>query len=186
MSAPASPLTLGQLLRSQWLLLLAVALWCWAASVSPDRAFEALGVTLRTFGSVLPLVIAVMGLIGLIQALVRPERISGLLGREAGWRALWLAAVCGMVLIGPAYLIFPLLMSLHRQGARWAVVATILASYAVKIQMIPLEVGFLGWRFSVARALLTLLFAVPFGLLVEWLVEAGAGRRGKAKGVAEP
>jgi uncharacterized membrane protein YraQ (UPF0718 family) len=157
------------------LLLLAIGLWCWAAWVSPGRALAALDVTLRTFGSVLPLVFAVMGLIGLIQALTSPEQVARLLGREAGWRALWLAALCGMALIGPAYLIFPLLMSLHRQGARWAVVATVLASYAVKIQMIPLEVGFLGWRFSLARTLLTLIFAVPFGLAVEWLVEGRLG-----------
>lgn len=179
MSAPASPMTWRQLLSSQWLLLLAIGLWCWAVWASPERAFEALGVSLRTFASVLPLVVAVMGLVGLIQALIKPERISRLLGREAGWRALFLGALCGMVLIGPAYLIFPLLMTLHRQGARWAVVATILASYAVKIQMIPLEVGFLGWRFSLARTLLTLAFAVPFGLAVEWLVEGrNSHRRG--------
>lgn len=171
-------MTWWQVVRSQWLLLLALGLWCWAAWASPERAFEALGISLRTFASVVPLVIAVMGLVGLIQTLVNPERISRLLGREAGWRALFLAAVCGMVLIGPAYLIFPLLMTLHRQGARWAVVATILASYAVKIQMIPLEVGFLGWRFSLARTLLTLAFAVPFGLAVEWLVEGKPSRRG--------
>lgn len=171
-------MTWWQVVRAQWLLLLALGLWCWAAWASPERAFEALGISLRTFASVVPLVIAVMGLVGLIQTLIKPERISRLLGREAGWRALFLAAVCGMVLIGPAYLIFPLLMTLHRQGARWAVVATILASYAVKIQMIPLEVGFLGWRFSLARTLLTLAFAVPFGLAVEWLVEGKLNRRG--------
>lgn len=177
MSAPAKRLTWRQLLRSQWLLLLAVSLWFWAAWFSSERAFEALGVAIRTFGSVLPLVFAVMGLIGLIQALTNPERISRLLGREGGWRGLWLAALCGMALIGPAYLIFPLLMSLHRQGARWAVIAIVLASYAVKIQMIPLEVGFLGWRFSLARTLLTLAFAVPFGLVVERLVEGRVSRR---------
>jgi uncharacterized membrane protein YraQ (UPF0718 family) len=175
-SAHSPRKTWWQLLHSQWLLLLAIGLWCWAAWASPERALAALGVTLRTFGSVLPLVFAVMGLIGLIQSLTSPERVSRLLGREAGWRALWLAALCGMALIGPAYLIFPLLMSLHRQGARWAVVATVLASYAVKIQMIPLEVGFLGWRFSLARTLLTLIFAVPFGLAVEWLVEVRLSR----------
>ena len=162
-----------QLLRSQWLLLLAIGLWCWAAWASPERAFAALGVALRTFGSVLPLVFAVMGLIGLIQALTSPERVSRLLGREGGWRALCLAALCGMVLIGPAYLIFPLLMSIRRQGARWAVIVTVLASYAVKVPMIPLEIEFLGWQFSLARSVLTILFAIPCGLAVEAIMEMG-------------
>ncbi len=64
-------------------------------------------------------------------------------------------------------MIFPLLMTVRRQGARWAVVTIVLAAYAVKLPMIPLEVGFLGWPFSLGRSLLTVLFAFPVGLLVE-------------------
>ncbi|WP_268747550.1 hypothetical protein [Geoalkalibacter subterraneus] len=41
--------------------------------------------------------------------------------------------------------------------------------------MLPLEAGYLGWEFSLARTLLTLLFAVPVGLLVEMLM----GEKGK-------
>ncbi len=62
-------------------------------------------------------------------------------------------------------------MSIHRQGARWAVVTIVLTSYAVKLQMIPIEVGFLGWPFSLGRALVTLALAIPTGLLVEALME---------------
>ena len=93
-----------------------------------------------------------------------------MVGQESGWSGLLLAAVCGTILIGPAYIIFPLLMSLHQQGARWAVIATVLAAYTVKIPMIPLEVLFLGWKFSLVRGMLTILFAIPMGLLLEKLM----------------
>ena len=82
-----------------------------------------------------------------------------------------IATLCGTLLIGPAYIIFPLLMSIKKQGARWAVIGIVLTSYAVKLQMIPIEVGFLGWPFSIGRALITLLIAIPAGLLLEALME---------------
>lgn len=170
--------TLWTLLRSQWLLLLAIALYGWAFSVAPDRALEALKIAGTSFSSVLLLIVAVMGLVGVIQVWISRDLISRLLGRQGGFRAFLIAAACGTVLIGPAYIIFPLLMSIRAQGARWGVIVTVLAAYAVKIPMIPLEVQYLGWGFSLTRSFLTILFAIPIGLAVEAIMErpAAVGR----------
>jgi uncharacterized membrane protein YraQ (UPF0718 family) len=121
--------------------------------------------------SVVPLIISVMGLVGLVQVWISRDAVSKLLGKEGGVKALLIAVGCGTLLIGPPYVIFPLLMTIRRQGARWAVVTIVLAAYAVKLPMIPLEVGFLGWPFSLGRSILTLAFAIPTGLLVEKVME---------------
>ena len=157
-------------LRSQWLLTLALALYAWALAVAPARAGQALRYSGELLLSVSVLVLAVMGLVGLVQVWISRDTVARLLGEEGGAKALLLAALCGTLLIGPPYVIFPLLMTVRRQGARWAVVTIVLAAYAVKLPMIPLEVGFLGWPFSLGRSLLTLLFAFPTGLLVERLM----------------
>ncbi len=162
-----------QWFRSQWLLVLALLLYGWAYLVSPERAAKALGIAAQTFGSVVLLIIAVMGLVGLTQVWISRETVGRLLGQEAGFKALLIAAFCGTLLIGPAYLIFPLLMSIRRQGARWGVIATVLAAYSVKPPMIPLEIEFLGWKFSLARSLLTIVFAIPAGLLIESIMRLG-------------
>jgi len=164
------------LVRSQWLLLATAGLYGWAFAVSPERALQALGIGGRAFASVTLIVIAVFGLVGLLQVWISRELVARLLGREAGFKALLVAAACGTILIGPAYIIFPLLMSIRRQGARWAVITTVLSAYAVKLQMIPLEVQFLGWGFSLGRSLLTVAAAIPVGLAVEWLMERSARR----------
>jgi uncharacterized membrane protein YraQ (UPF0718 family) len=174
--ASRSSFSLRALLRSQWLLLFTLLLYGWAFAVSPGGAKEALAIGARTFGSVALLIVAVMGLVGLTQVWISRDAVSRLLGREAGIKALILSALCGTMLIGPAYLIFPLLMSIHRQGARWAVIVTVLAAYAVKIPMIPLEIEFLGWGFSLTRSLMTVLFAIPCGLAVEAIMEIGHPR----------
>jgi hypothetical protein len=61
-------------------------------------------------------------------------------------------------------------MSLRRLGARWAVVAIVLAAYALKPQMLPIEAEFLGFSFALVRGGLTLLLAIPLGLAVEWFM----------------
>lgn len=175
-AAQAKPMTLWTLVRSQWLLIFAIGLLLIAFSTEPIKAQQSLLSALWLFIYIIPLLLAVMGLVGLIQTWISPDLVARLLGREGGLRALLLAAACGMILIGPAYLIFPLLAAIQRQGARWAVIGTVLTTYAVKIQMIPLEAGYLGWRFSLVRTLLTLTLAIPVGLLLEWLVERGKDR----------
>lgn len=159
------------LIRSQWLLLLTIGLYLWAFVVAPQRAGNALLVGASTFASVLLLIFAVLGLVGLLQVWISRDLIVRLLGREGGIKGLLVAALCGTLLIGPAYIIFPLLMSIRKQGARWAVITIVLSCYAVKLQMIPIEVGFLGWPFSLGRALVTVGLAIPTGLLVEALME---------------
>lgn len=161
------------LIRSQWLLLLTIALYLWAFTIAPQRAGHALSTGATTLGSVLLLIVAVFGLVGLLQTWVSRDLIVRLLGQGSGLKGLLIAALCGTLLIGPAYIIFPLLMSIKKQGARWAVIGIVLTSYAVKLQMIPIEVEFLGWPFSLGRALVTMTLAIPLGLLIEKLMERG-------------
>ena len=147
-----------------WLVSLSY-LWAW--TVAPQRASAALQSGIGLFASVSILIFAVFALVGLIQVWVGREMIAALLGREGGRRGLLIAVGCGALLIGPAYVIFPLLMSLRRLGARWAVVAIVLAAYGLKPQMLPIEAEFLGLHFALVRGGLTLLLAIPLGLVVE-------------------
>jgi len=143
------------------------ALYLWAGIVAPQQAWMALQSGMGLFASVTLLICAVFALVGLIQTWIGREMIGRVLGREGGIRGLLLAVGCGVLLIGPAYVVFPLLMSLRRLGARWAVVAIVLAAYALKPQMLPIEAEFLGLPFTLVRAGLTLLLAIPLGLAVE-------------------
>ena len=159
-----------RLLRTQWLFFATLLLYGWTFLLSPERAGQALEHATTLFLSVLLLIIAVFSLVGLLQVWISRDVIVRLLGREGGIKGLVLAAICGTFLIGPAYIIFPLLMEIQKRGARWAVITIVLTSYAVKLQMIPIEVEFLGWPFTLGRALVTIALAIPTGLLVEALM----------------
>ncbi len=158
--------------KQQRMLWLVSLLYLWAGVVAPQKASAALHAGISLFYSVSILIVAVFALVGLIQVWIGRDMIAAFLGREAGIKGLLIAVGCGAMLIGPAYVIFPLLMSLRRLGARWAVVAIVLAAYALKPQMLPIEVEFLGLPFALIRAGLTLLLAIPLGLAVEWFMPA--------------
>ncbi len=157
-------------LQQQRMLLLVFFLYCWAWTVDADRALAALVSGMTLLSSVSLLIVAIFALVGLIQTWIGSDLIASVLGRKAGIRGLLIAVGCGAILIGPAYVIFPLLMSLRKLGARWAVVTIVLAAYALKPQMLPIEIEFLGLPFALVRAGLTLALAIPLGLAVEWFM----------------
>jgi uncharacterized membrane protein YraQ (UPF0718 family) len=146
----------------------ALYLWAWAAA--PAKAAAALSYGAHLFASVLIIIVAVFALTGLIQVKIGRDFISSLLGHDSGIKGLLIALACGTLMIGPAYVIFPLLMSIKRLGARWAVVAIVLVAWAIKPQMLPIEAQFLGFPFALVRTGLILIMAIPLGLLIEWLM----------------
>jgi uncharacterized membrane protein YraQ (UPF0718 family) len=162
---------IGKLLRTHWLLVATFLLYLWAFVVNPERAARALGGGMSIFFTVCILILAVFCLIGLLQVWIGRDRIVRVLGQESGLKGLLLAVLCGTLLIGPPYVVFPLLFEIRRQGARWAVLSIVLTCYAIKLQMLPVEAGFLGWPFTLARSFIILIIAIPIGLLTEFIME---------------
>ncbi|SEA39833.1 Predicted permease [Desulfuromusa kysingii] len=158
-------------LRTQWLFSLTLIAYASTFLITPERAAKAFASAATTFSSVLLLITAVFSLVGLLQVWISKEFIVSSLGREGGIKSLVIAVLCGTLLVGPAYIIFPLLMEIQKRGARWAVVTIVLTSYTIKLQMVPIEVEFLGWPFTLGRALITIALAIPTGLLIEAIME---------------
>jgi uncharacterized membrane protein YraQ (UPF0718 family) len=157
------------LLRQRMVCIVAV-LYLWAWYSSPAKAVAALNYGAHLFASVLIIILAVFALTGLIQVKVGREMISSLLGHGSGLKGLLIALGCGIFMIGPSYVVFPLLMSVRRLGARWAVIAIVLVAWAIKPQMLPIEAQFLGLPFALVRTGLIVVMAVPLGLFIEWLM----------------
>lgn len=165
-----------QALRREILLVAVAGLYLWAFVVDRDGAGRALASGGRVFVSVVLIIVSVFGILGLFQVWVDKKKVAAHLGERAGLGTIILGAAFGTVLVGPVYVIFPLLFAIRAHGARWAVVTAILTAWAVKIPMVPLEVQFLGWRFALARTVLTFIGAVIMGFLVEWLMTLGSRR----------
>ena len=161
---------LMELARKESLVLLVVALYAWAYVASPERAARAFVLSAETTASVALIIVSVFSALGLFGVLVDKQVIGKRLGQGTGIRTLLVAAGFGTVLVGPVYAVFPLLKAFREHGARWGVIVAIMTAWAVKIPMIPLEMRFLGWEFSVVRSALTVIAAIGMGVLFDRLM----------------
>lgn len=181
MSAEKKP-TLATRLKPWRLTFAVAALYGLAAILAPTRALEAASAGARTFLGVAPIIIAVFSAMGLVQVFVDKQKLARYLGDRAGLPALLAAAGVGTILMGPVFVVFPLLKTMRDHGTSWAVITTTLTAWAVKLPMVPLEAGFLGWGFSIVRMTLTLLAAIIMGVVVDRLMR---GHDESAPGASE-
>lgn len=163
-----------ELARKESLVILVLGLYAWAYLVSPERATQALVLSAQTAASVALIIVSVFSALGLFGVLVDKQAVGRRLGHGTGIRTLLVAAGFGTVLVGPVYAVFPLLKAFREHGARWGVIVAIMTAWAVKVPMIPLEMRFLGWEFSVVRSALTVVAAIGMGVLFDRLMPAEA------------
>lgn len=163
---------LMELAKKETLPVIVIALYVAAAIAAPGKALAALKLSFGTAASVALIIMSVFAGLGLFGVLVDKQAMGRRLGKDAGLGTLLMAAGFGTILVGPVYAVFPLLKAFKDHGARWAVIATVMTAWALKVPMIPLEIRFLGWQFSLARGVLILVAAVVMGVVFEWLMNA--------------
>lgn len=161
--APA-PSKGGRRIRRAWLFPAAVLLvYGLLYLLSPDRTVLALESCARVgLSLVVPLafVIVVMFLLNL---LIRPSQVSSLLGQHAGAKAIILSLVAGIISAGPIYAWYPLLKDLKEQGAADGPIAVFLYNRAVKPFLLPVMIGYFGWRYVVVLTFLMILGSILLG-----------------------
>ena len=129
--------------------------------------------SLRAGGRILtqlgvPLCVAVSMMV-LLNRFLSPSLASRLLGRRAGLGGLLLSSVAGIVSMGPIYAWYPLFTALKDKGASAFNIANFMCCRSVKPVLIPVLLGYFGWRITGIFLLMTLtgalLTAACVGLL---------------------
>ena len=115
--------------------------------------------------SILP---AVAILIGLFAVFVPKEAVLRVMGRGTGIKGMLLSIFVGALPTGPLYVAFPMASALRKKGARICNIVVFLFAWAcIKVPQELVEFQFLGFRFMVARLVLTIVFAIIVGLIIE-------------------
>ena len=119
----------------------------------------------------LPLLVAIFGLVGLFQEFLPPDLVSAWLGGSNRLLALLLGASAGAISIGPPLAAYPLAGSLLAAGA-WppAIAAFILSWVSVGIITLPFEAQTFGVRFALLRNGISFAAAMLSGLLLGLLL----------------
>ena len=119
----------------------------------------------KTLVRLTPLMLLAFATAGLISVLISKEMVSRWMGKEAGWKGLFLGALAGAFVPGGPYVYFPLAATFLASGAEIGTVMAFIVSKNVwTVSRLPMEVALLGPEITVIRYIVTFLFPILLGI----------------------
>jgi uncharacterized membrane protein YraQ (UPF0718 family) len=149
---------------------LAVTLLLIGYSKSQDFPLKGLKSALNMTVQILPLLIFAFIVAGMIQALLPKELLSRWIGEEAGLRGIFIGTVAGGLTPGGPYVSLPVVAGLLKAGAGVGIMVAYLTAWSLwAVGRLPMEIGILGWKFTLVRLASTFIFPPLAGLIAHYL-----------------
>lgn len=135
--------------------------------VDRGKTLLSLQVAARSLRKLIPLLIAVFGMVGLFQVFLSPAQVEQALGASNGWMSLFLGASLGAVSIGPPLAAYPLAGSMLDARA-WppAVAAFVITWISIGVITLPFEASVFSIRYALLRNGIGFVVAMLVGLLL--------------------
>ncbi len=121
---------------------------------------------------IIPLLIFAFIIAGLVQTLLPRDLISTWVGDESGFRGILIGTITGALTPGGPYVSLPIAAGLLRTGASIPTMVAFVTGWSlINLARLPLEVGIMGWRFTLIHYLSVIIFAPLAGLIATLLVK---------------
>jgi len=131
------------------------------------KAKRALIMAVRVLLNILPVIFAIIILMGLLLGFVPKEYISKVIGEQAGIGGVFIVAVLGAVLHIPSLISFPLAGGLLEGGASVTSVAVFITTLTmIGMVTLPLEIKELGRRMALLRNGMSFVIAIIIGVIM--------------------
>jgi len=155
--------------------LVAVCLVVLAWSKGEGKHIEGMRSGLDLMVGIVPLLFFAFVVAGMIQVLLPSELLAKWVGTESGIRGILVGTVAGGLSPGGPYVSLPIVAGLLRSGAGVGTMVAFLTGWSLwAVARLPMEVGILGWKFTLVRVASTFFFPPIAGLIAQGL----AGGRG--------
>lgn len=119
---------------------------------------------------ILPLLIFAFIVAGMVRALLPQELLSSWVGKESGLKGILIGTVAGGLAPGGPYVSLPVAAGLLRAGAGIGTMVAFLTGWSLwAVSRLPMEVGIMGWKFTIVRLACTFFFPPMAGLIANWL-----------------
>ena len=136
-----------------------------------SRLTQVLKMTTKSLWSVIPMLLAVIGLIGLFQALITPQMLQRLFTGSSVKDTL-IGTFAGGISLGQPFLSYIIGGKLLHQGVSlYGVTSFILAFTTLGMVQLPLEVQIFGKRFTIVRNLLVIIFSLIVSIATVFTLE---------------
>jgi len=118
---------------------------------------------------ILPLLVFAFIVAGMVQTLMPGEQLARWVGAESGVRGILIGAVAGGLSPGGPYINLPIAAGLLKAGAGVGTMVAFLTAWSLwAIARLPMEVGILGWKFTLVRLACTFFFPPLAGLIAQF------------------
>jgi uncharacterized membrane protein YraQ (UPF0718 family) len=117
---------------------------------------------------VLPLLVFALIAAGMAQVIVPKEFLSKWVGEESGMRGILIGTVAGGLSPGGPYVNLPIAAGLIHAGSSVGTMVAFLTGWSLlAFNRLPMEVGILGWRFTLIRIASTFFFPPIAGWIAQ-------------------
>ncbi len=125
---------------------------------------------LKTAGSILlqilPLLIFAFIIAGMVQVIIPQEMISKWVGAGSGFRGLLIGTAIGGITPGGPFISLPIAAGMLRAGASIGTMVAFMTSWSLlAVSRVPMEIGLMGWKFTLIRLACTFFFPPIAGLI---------------------
>lgn len=117
---------------------------------------------------IIPLLVFAFIVAGMIQVLLPRELLAKWIGAESGMRGIFIGTVAGGLSPGGPFVSLPIVAALLRAGAGVGTMVAYLTAWSLwAVARLPMEVGILGWKFTLIRIASTFFFPPIAGLIAQ-------------------
>ena len=124
--------------------------------------------SLKMTVEILPLLVFAFIIAGMVQVLLPHELMSKWIGEDSGMRGIFIGALAGGITPGGPYVSLPLAAGLLRSGAGVGTMVAFVTAWSLwAVSRLPMEIGILGWKFTLVRLACTFFFPPVAGFLAQ-------------------
>ena len=114
----------------------------------------------KAFDNILPQFLVVILFVGVMLAVLDPQTISRLIGKDSGWSGVILAAAVGSITLIPGFVAFPTAALILRAGAGYMQIAAFISTLMmVGVATMPVEIKYFGKKMTLMRNLMAFIFS---------------------------
>ena len=118
----------------------------------------------------IPLLVFALIIAGIIPLLIPQQTIAAWIGAESGFRGILIGTIAGGMMPGGPYVSLPLAAGFLQVGAGVGTMVAFLTGWSLlAFSRLPMEIGILGWKFTLIRLACTFFLAPIAGLIANKL-----------------
>jgi uncharacterized membrane protein YraQ (UPF0718 family) len=149
---------------------LAILLLAAARYKGQEHAVEGVKSAFSMLVHILPLLVFAFIVAGTVPVLLPPEMLARWVGSGSGLRGILIGSVAGGLTPGGPYVSFPIVAGLLRSGAGVGTMVAFITGWSIlAVGRLPMDVGILGWKFTLIRLASTFFFPPVAGLIAHAL-----------------